>query len=195
MAHQAKLFALSNLANQIESERIKLQGNPPKPGTHEHDMLLAKAADWERIIANIRRDLKSQSHFNHMVYQQNRFGDGSYAAGQRLKSQDRNVAELSGALADVAKRLAKFVQTLWDGPNAATRALDGLDHALSNWLDAMKQSEQDVLGPVPQDLQASVRQLEAQLPQDNVITPPGLIDIFTVLLSLVVLIKSQRKGD
>ncbi len=191
MGHEAKLFALNTLAGQIDSERIKLTGNPPKPDTHGHNEVERKIEGWQQTIQNVQRDLKSQSHFNHMVHEKQRFGGDSYAAGQRLMSQENNVAQLSDALGKVALALLALEAALRDGPNAETRALDGVKHALNNWLKAAKNSDAGVTGAAPQDVQAMVRQLETQMPGGGATATPGVIDIFTLLLSMIALIKTK----
>ena len=193
MGHEAKLFALNNLAGQIEAERVKLLGSVPKPGSHSHNEIERKIDGWTLTVQNLQRDLKSQSHFNHMIHQQNRFGAGSFAAGQRLQSQDRNVAQLSDALGRVATALADLIQTLWEGPNGQTRAMEGIKRVLSNWQKAAKQSEQGIMGAAPQELQATVRQLESQMPRSPAQSPTGVVDIFTLILSFFVLIKSLKQ--
>ncbi len=193
VSHQAKLFALQNLYSQIESERVKLLGSMPKPQTHGHNEVERKIETWKQTIKNVERDLKSQSHFNHMVHQQNRFGPGSYSAGQRLASQESNVAELSDALGKVAVALVDLITTLYGGPAGEARALEGLKHALNNWMKAAKNTEQGMMGAAPQELTATVRQLESQMPRGGTPTGPGVIDIFTLILSFFVLIKSLNK--
>lgn len=195
MGHEAKLFALSNLASEIENERVKLLSNMPKPGSHSHNEIKRKIERWQQAIKNVQRDLKSQSHFNHMIHQQNRFGPGSFSANQQLKSREGNVAQLSDALYKVAMALAELMQALVDGPNAETRALEGIKRALSDWQKSAKSQEEGMMGPAPQELQTTIRQLESQMPRGTALSAPGVIDIFTLILSLFVLLKSQKKKD
>ena len=192
MGHEAKLFALNNLAMQIEGERLKLLGGTPAPGGNSHNELERKIAAWDQVIRNTARDLKSQSHFNHMVHGQERFSANSFAAGQRLKSAEGNVAQLSDALGRVAMALADLTNTLWQGPNGQVRAMEGLKRVLSNWQKAAKHSQDGIMGAAPQELQATVRQIESQMPRGGMPTP-GVVDIFTLILSLFVFIKTMNK--
>ena len=191
MGHEAKLFALHNLAMQIDSERISLLPASPTPGNHSHNELERKIAAWEQVIRNTQRDLKTQSNFNHMVHSHERFGGNAYAAGQRLQSKEANVAELSDALVRVALALADLNLALWGGPNGQVRALEGLKRVLSNWQKAAKNSDQGIMGAAPQDVQTTIRQLETQFPQGQM-PSTAIIDIFTLILSLFVLMKSMR---
>ncbi len=193
MGHEAKLFALQNLVSQIENERIKLLGGVPKPHTHGHNEIERKIEGWKQTIQNTERDLKSQSNFKHMVHQHERFGAGSYAAGQRLNSQESNVAQLSDRLGKVAMSLVGLMKALHDGPDGTVRALEGMEHVLSNWLAGAKNTDQGIMGAAPQELQVTVRQLESQLPKDGAPPAPGIVDIFTLILAYFVLIKSLSK--
>ena len=191
MGHEAKLFALNNLAMQIDSERIKLLPGSPTPDNHSHNELERKIAAWEQVIRNTQRDLMTQSHFNHMVHSHERFGGNAYAAGQRLQSKEANIAELSDALARVAIALAALNAALWGGPNGQVRALAGLGRVLGNWQKAAKNSDEGLFGAAPQEVQATIRQLETQIPQGQM-PSTMVIDIFTLILSLFVLLKSMR---
>lgn len=193
MGHEAKLFALQNLVSQIENERIKLLGGVPKPHTHDHNEIERKIEGWKQTIQNTERDLKSQSNFNHMVHQHERFGAGSYAAGQRLNSQESNVAQLSDRLGKVAMSLVGLMKALHGGSDGTVRALEGMEHVLSNWLAGAKNTDQGIMGAAPQELQVTVRQLESQLPKDGTPPAPGIVDIFTLILAYFVLIKSLSK--
>lgn len=178
---------------QIDGERLKLLASVPTPGSNSHNELNRKIAAWEQVIQNIARELKSQSHFNHMIHGQNRFGQGSYSANQRLKSSESNVAQLSDALARVSLVLADLTDLLWAGPNGQVRAMEGFKRALSNWQKSAKHSQEGIMGTAPQELQASVRQTETHLPRGGM-PAPGIVDIFTAILSLFVFIKTINKN-
>jgi len=194
MSHQTKLFGIRALASQIESERIKIIGILPEQGKAAFGALEQKIDGWKRTIETIQRDLKSQSNFNHMIHQKERFGDHAFAAGQRLKSGEANVKELSDALADVAVKLQDLIDALWGGKPGEARALDAMKHALGNWLKTTKHSEQGVMGKAPTNLQTTVAEVRAQVPTPPAGPPaPGVVDIFTLILAYFVFVKSLTK--
>lgn len=196
MSHQTQLFGLRALAGQIEAERIKLMGDRPKPGDSAHIALQRRIDGWKMQIVGIEKDLKSRSHFNRMIYDNNRFGDHAYAAKQSFNSKEGNVRELSSALAAVAQVLVTLITDLYAGPSGEERALKGMEHALSNWLQSVKHSEEGVMGAVPFNVQNTVRevQVRAAQPAEGPMMPaPGVVDIFTLILAYLVLLKSLNK--
>ena len=195
MSHQMKLFAIRALGDQIEAERIKIMGIMPEQGKAAFQSLEAKIDGWKARIEAVQKDLKSQSHFNHMIHQQNRFGAGAYAARQSFQSREGNVKELSDALGDVAAKLQDLIAALWGGKPREARALEAMKHALGNWLKTTKHTEQGVIGqPAPHQLQATVQEIRSQVPQGPAGPPaPGVVDIFTLILAYFVLLKSLSK--
>lgn len=196
MSHQTQLFGLRALAGQIDAERIKLMGDRPKPGDAAHIALQRKIDGWTLQITGIEKDLKSRSHFNRMIYETNRFGAHGYAAKQSFNSKEGNVRALSDALAAVARVLVTLITDLYAGPGGEERALKGMEHALSNWLESVKHSEEGVMGAVPFNVQNAVQevQVRATQPADGPTMPaPGVVDIFTLILAYFVLLKSLNK--
>ena len=194
MSHQAKLFGIVALSKQIEAERIKLIGGLPEQGKAGFIALEAKIDGWKRTMETIQRDLKSQSSFNNMIHQQNRFGDHAFAAKQRANSGEANVKELSDALGDVAVKLQDLMDTLWGGKPGEARALDAMKHALSNWQKSMKHADEGIMGTAPHSRQATVQEVRAQMPQAPAGPPaPGVVDIFTLILAYFVFVKSLTR--
>lgn len=197
MSHQTQLFGLRALAGQIEAERIKLLGDLPKPGDAAHMALMRRIDQWKGQISGIEKDLKSRSHFNQMIYDKNRFGADAYSAKQRFNSREGNVRELSNALAQVARVLMGLIKVIYDGPGGEERALNAMEHALSNWLDSVKHSQEGVMGPVPFQVTNTVQEIQVRTAPAEappaLIPGPGGVDIFTLILAYFVLLKSLHK--
>ncbi len=197
MSHQTKVFGLRALASQIDNERIKLLGDMPKPNTAAHMALQRKIDGWNQTYDNVTRDLKSRSHFNHMIHNQNRFGAHAFQANQRLQSQEANVKELANELARVALAIARLTKALAAGDGPEKRAFEAMEHALSNWMDSVKHSQDGVMGQMPANVKQcfSEVQVHASKPtQPKMIPGPGGVDIFTLILAYFVLIKAMAKN-
>ena len=195
MSHQAKIIRLEHLATVISNEAVKILPGAPDPRKHAYAQLAAKIEGWEQTVKLVQRDMKSQSHFNHMVHAHTKGGAGGYAAGQRLKSGEENVKQVSQALDKVIAALAQLSDQFFAGDNAETRALKGIAHALKNWSKTVKHTETGMIGtPAPRDVQATIQQAKPFIPHGSPgMAAPGGLDIFTMVLAYIVFIKAMSK--
>jgi len=195
VSHQAKIIRLEQLALAITNEAIKILPGAPDPRKLAYAQLAAKIEGWEHSVKLVQRDMKSQSHFNHMVHAHTKGGPDGYAADQRLKSGEANVKRISEALDKVIAALAQLSDQFFAGDSAETRALKGIAHALKNWSKTAKHSETGYIGTTaPRDVQATIQQAKPFVPPGTPgLTGPGGLDIFTILLAYVVFIKAMSK--
>ena len=195
MSYFARIQALNAMAAAIRTETMKLETSVPKPGTHSHDTLARKIEDWQQSITVAERNIKSASHFNHMVHRKARFGPGSYAAGQRLRSKEANLAQVREAVFDVAEAMTDLLARYFAGPNAGQRGMEGLKHAIKR-LSQQSGDEVDFsLGMERASVEAQVRVMADSLPlgAQKPFNPGGIIDVFTLILAYFVLLKSLRQ--
>lgn len=197
MSQQAKVIRLEQLAVAITNEAVKILPGAPDPRKLAHAQLAAKITGWEQSIKLVQRDMKSQSHFNHMVHAHTKGGPDSYAADQRLKSGEANVKQISNALDKVIAALSQLSDQFFAGDNAETRALKGIAHALKNWSKTAKHTESGMVGSTaPRDVQATIQQAKPFIPHGTPgMAAPGGLDIFTILIAYVVFIKAMTKKD
>lgn len=197
MSHQAKVIHLEQLARSITGEAVKILPGAPDPRKHAYAQLEAKIAKWEQTVKLVQRDMKSQSHFNHMVHAHTKSGPGAYAADQRLKSGEQNIKQVSDALDKVIDALKQLSDQFFGGDNAETRALKGIAHALKNWSKTVKHTEKGIIGtPAPRDVQATIQQAKPFVPHGTPgMAAPGGLDIFTLILAYFVFIKAMTKKD
>ncbi len=190
MNHEGRLIALRHMKGAIVGARLKLLPGPPKENTASHNTLLRQIDGWTLTIKGVERDLKSQSHFNHMLHRAEKGGANGYSANQRLASKEGNVAQLRAALDDVSDALIDLTQTLWDGPNGGARALEGLKTALKNITKHGGDGDDGIsFGPATGDLQATIRQLEPHMQDGGAGGMTPVVDYATLILAMFVLIK------
>lgn len=195
MNHQAKIIGMRRLAHSIEAERIKIMAGVPDKTTHAHVELTQKIESWQRTFLALTKELKSQSHFNHMIYEKNRFSSNAHAARDRFRSGQHNVQELSQALLDVEQSLRNLAAAFFGGKGGAAAALEGIAHVMGNWQEATKHSKEGLTGQAPSQLQAAVVEVRAHLPSQSPAMPaPGVIDIFTLILAYFAFIKSHARN-
>jgi len=195
MSHQAKVIRLEQLAVTIRSETIKILPGALDSRKLPHKQLAEKITGWEQAIKLVQRDMKSQSNFNHMIHRHNPGGPKDFDAGQRLKSGQDNVKQISDALNKVIEALDELSAQFYGGDNGETRALKGIASALKNWSKTAKHSETGIIGsPAPANTQATIQQAKPFLPQGAPgMSGPGTIDAFTLVLGVFVLLKSLSK--
>ena len=195
MSHQAKVIRLEQLAFTIRSETIKILPGALDSRKLPHKQLAEKITGWEQAIKLVQRDMKSQSNFNHMIHRHNPGGPKDFDAGQRLKSGQDNVKQISDALNKVIEALDELSAQFHGGDNAETRALKGIGAALKNWSKTAKHSETGIIGTAaPANTQATIQQAKPFLPQGAPgMSGPGTIDAFTLVLGVFVLLKSLSK--
>lgn len=195
MSHQAKIIRLEQLARAIQSEAVKILAGAPDSRKFAHTQLAAKIEGWEQAVKIVQRDMKSRSHFNHMVHAHNSGGPGGYAADQRLKSGEENVKKISQALDKVIDALGQLSDNFFGGDNAETRALKGIAHALKNWSKTTKHTETGMIGmTAPRDVQATIQQAKPFIPHGSPgMAAPGMIDVFTILMAYFVFMKALTK--
>lgn len=197
MSHQAKVIHLEQLALAIKNEAVKILPGAPDSRKLAHKQLAAKIEGWEQTVKLVQRDMKSQSHFNHMVHTHTKGGMDGFAADQRLKSGEANVKQISDALDKVIAALAQLSDQFFAGDNAETRALKGIAHALKNWSKSAKHTETGMIGATaPRDVQATIQQAKPFMPHGTPgMVGPGGLDIFTMVLAYFVFIKAMSKKD
>lgn len=196
MSHQTKLFGIRRMAQDIERERVKLLGGAPGKDSAEFIALTGKIDAWQLRFEAIKKDLKSQSHFNHMMHRKQRFSPNAYAAGQQLRSKEANVRELSLALADMEAKLRDLIVALFGGKGGAVAALEAIGHVMGNWLQSSKHSGEGLLGPAPAQLQGTVAEIRSHTPGPSPAggTPPmPVVDLFTLILAYFALLKSLSR--
>jgi hypothetical protein len=195
MSHQAKVIHLEQLATTIRRETIKILPGAPDPSKLAHKQLAEKIAGWEQTIKLVQRDLKSQSHFNHMVHRHQPGGPKDFQANQRLQSGQANVKQISDALEKVIAELDNLSAQFFGGDNAETRALKGISAALKNWSKTAKHTETGIIGTAaPTNTQATIQQAKPFLPHSAPgMSGPGAIDAFTLVLGTFVLLKALLK--
>lgn len=198
MGHETELFGIRKLSNQIESERVKLIGDTPSKHSAAYDALEQKITDWERRFVDLKhtweRTLKSRSHFNHMMYQTQRFGANAYSERQRLQSREANVAEVSKAVVELERRLRDLLYAFTSG-NGSKTALDAIAGVIENH---MKTSHQpDALARIPtmplQNAIAEIRADTGQHPAAGGAPVFPVVDIFTLILAYFALLKKLSK--
>ncbi|MCK0148525.1 hypothetical protein MWU54_00685 [Marivita sp. S6314] len=199
MNHQGQLIRLKRLTNDIVNERIALMGGAPGARTGKHAELAQKIDAWsqtvEELTAALGRSLKSRSHFNHMVYQQQRFSPHAYSARQSFQSKEANIRDVSQALMDLEEALRDLMSAFFTGNGPEAKALEGIADVMSNWMKRVKHADEGIMGPVPVQLQTAVVQAYEQSPAGGARSaPPTVIDIFTLLLAYIVLLKSFNKS-
>lgn len=198
MGHETELYGIRKLSNQIEAERVKLIGDTPTKHTASYDALYQKLTDWERRFIDLKqtwdRTLKSRSHFNHMMYQTQRFGANAYAARQRLESREANVAEVSKAVAELEKRLRDLLHAFVSG-NASKTALDAIGAVIEKHIKDSHAS--DGLTSIPtmplQNAVAEIRADTGHQPAASGGPAFPVIDIFTLILAYFALLKKLSK--
>ncbi len=201
MSHQNKLFGIHALASQIEATRLSLPGDRPKPGDAAFVALQAKVAGWEQTVETIKRNLKSQSHFNHMRHQQDRFGANAFAAKQRLGSQESNVAELAKALMVATTKLAELTKDLYGGGPAEQKIMEAVAQAMENWQAKAKlEKDFDAMAFAPQQVTNALREVQVSAAPDlpagspqAQFTAPGLDTVLIAFLTLIAILKSRTK--
>lgn len=196
MSHQAKVIRLEQLAMTIRAETIKILPGAPDPRKLAHTQLASKIEGWEQAVKLVQRDMKSQSHFNHMVHRHNPGGPKDHQANQRLQSGQNNVKQISNALDKVIAELDELSKQFYGGDNAETRALKGISSALKNWSKTAKHSETGIIGTAaPTNTQATIQQAKPFLPHGGApgMSGPGAIDAFTLVLGAFVLLKALAK--
>ncbi len=200
MSFQNKLFSITTLASQIEAARLALPGDRPKPGDAAFVALQRKIDGWEQTVKTIQRNLKSQSHFNHMVHQHNRFGAGAFAAKQRLNSQENNVAALMRELLRAAASLSALNRDLYAGGPAEQKIMEAIAQAMDNW-QAKAKTEKDFseLSLAPPQVTNALREVQVSASSDLPVgapqaqfTAPGIDTVIIALLTLIALLKSKR---
>ena len=192
MSHQATIIRLEQLALEIKSETAKILPGGIDTTKFEYRDLKAKITGWEQAIKLVQRDMKSQSNFNHMIHAQDR---GSYSAGQRLKSGEQNIKQVSQALDKVIDALAELTDHFFGGDNPETRALKGIAHALKNWSKTAKNTESGIIGAAPpHGLQATVQQAKPFLPPGTPgMAAPAMVDVMTIVVAYILLVKTLVK--
>lgn len=198
MNYEAQVIQLRRMKNEIVTARLGLSTNPVQPNSHGLDKILAQAAGWDNKIRLIQRELKSRSHHNAMVMGQNRFGATRHAARQSFDGKQKNLQTLYNATLEVAHELTHLVQQAHGGAGPTQRALEGIKSALQNLSrqGGDPQSESFGLGGQEQVITATVRQLERdfQVPPGSM-PASGIVDVFTLLLSYYVLLKTLKKNQ
>ncbi len=201
MGHEARVIAFRRMSDAIKAERRAIDA----PGTTDRAALQARMEGWKMQVRTAERDLVSQSNFNAMGYARGRHGPDAYAAGQRYRSKERNVATLYSASIEVAQALGDLYVALRrdDGGGGmidkdAEAALKGFEQGLGN-LSKLAASH----GAPPayslqgqeQILTASIRQLDRSTGGGGapIVPGAGIVDAFTLILSCFALIKALRR--
>lgn len=196
MSHQSKLFGIRKLTREVQAEYAKILGNAPEKRTYGHALLEAKIECWQNSYVAILKSLTSQSHFNRIIYQQQRFKPNAYSAHQSFTSREANVGELFAALADLEVSLRNLVGVFVSGKPAIAAALDAIGHALDEMMRSSLHSDIGMTGPAPAKLQIAVADTCAHFPlSSNNLPTPGVVDVFTLVLAYFVLLKAMSKNS
>lgn len=193
MKYFARIQALNSMAAEIHLETMKLDTSVPKPGTRAHSVLFGRIDHWQQSVEVAMRDIKSASHLNHMIHDKNRFGPGSYSAGQRLRSKEAELAEVRKAAFEVASALADLIDRYYAGPTGAQRGMEGLKSALKR-LTNKEGSENFGFEQEEGRIQSEIRSLSEELPPTapKTFNPSTVVDVFTLILACFVLLKAVR---
>lgn len=193
----AILKQLTDLSSSIRSEINKILPGTPAPTSKHFADLSQKIPQWTASLNAIQRQieprLKSRAHFNQMIFNKNKFGQGSYDAKQRFNSHSANITKVSDALAAVLKEIALLAEIFYKGDSPETRILKALAKAGS---DLTKQSDANVIDlsstPASHELTAVIEQARPLLPQGNQkLTGPNASGAIILLFTLFAIIKHQ----
>lgn len=189
---------LKRLAQEIGVEEMKAAMANHDKGKHGYNQVVDKIKGWVDVVTLAEKQLKTRSHFNNMMHDQNRFGAGAHSAKQRHASHAGNIQKVDDALKLVINALVKLINTL-DGnsDNEETRALKAMSHALGNWLKMAKNTEVGIYTGAPQAVQATITQAQPWMPPGPAQVPGfGTINGFTLVLAICILLKRefQRRG-
>ncbi|MFP7673094.1 hypothetical protein ACG74X_07015 [Marivita sp. S0852] len=195
MTHEGQLIRLKRLTHDIVVERHKLMGDPPAPHTAAHTAMSQKIDSWshifEELSASLGRSLKSRSHLNHMIYQQQRFSPNAYSARQSFQSKQSNIRDVAAALSNLEEALRDLIETFYAGQPAEIAAMEAFSDVVTNWLERVKHTEDGIMGPVPVELQTAVVKIYDSAPASGKPSVPlTVVDIVTLLLAYFVLLKS-----
>lgn len=198
MNHEAMVISLRQLKYAITQARLALDVNPVKPDAADFNLLMLRAKVWQQQIELMQRELKSRAHLTAMVAEQNRFGPGSFQAGQRAASQNSNIAALRMAALAAAAALADLVRKAYEGPPDIQKALDAvseiLDGIQGQSADTSSEMQAFSLGHQGQKIEATIRQATpaeaAPLPIAS-----GGFDVFMLLFGLVTLLIALRRKN
>lgn len=191
----AQTQLLSRLTAEIRSEATKYTVAPPANFTSERDMVQAKISRWKATVAGFEKSLTSRSHLNEVQYENARFSDHRFSAGQRHKSNAANIARVRSYLTEATRALMQLIEAI--NPDFEQAVLELLGDLMDQTNTKAKAGTSDEVffhAPVTGKLEASIQQYVEPYRPANEPQGGGMFAVFYTLCFLTMLALKKRKS-